>query len=57
VVSAGKGTARALLRDPEGRALIVKVGSQIIAGVQVAEIGKDYVIARAGDRLVRIRAQ
>ena len=48
---------KALLQDPNGGSHIVKVGSQLVNGARIAEIGKDYVLARAGERLVRIRTK
>jgi hypothetical protein len=53
VVSAASGSVRALLRDPDGRSHIVKVGDRL-SGIEVVEIGKDYVVARAGTRAFRI---
>jgi hypothetical protein len=54
VVSNESGRVRALVEDESGRSQIVHVGSRLENGAEVAEIGKDYLLARLGGRLLRI---
>jgi hypothetical protein len=55
VASAANGTVRAVIRDGQGRAHIIKVGSELEDGSKVTRIHRDAVTARRGDRIVHIR--